>query len=57
MKGAFFFVKTGNFFYHPPKQKKNIPKRGPLVSFFRIFTTEFSHFLMAKKYFLSPKSD
>ena len=38
-----------NFFYPPPPQTEK--KRGPLFSFFEIFTAEFSHFLMTKKHF------
>ena len=50
------FLSVGNlFFYSLPKRKKNTPKSGQLFSFFEIFTAEFSHFFVTKKYFFVTK--
>ena len=44
-------------FFYPPKQKTNTPKREPLFSFYKIFTAEFSHFLVTQKnvFFVTKK--
>ena len=46
------------FLFSPQTEKTNTPTRGQLFSFFKIFTADFSHFLVTKtNVFLSQKSD
>ena len=42
-------------FFCVPQQKKNTQNKGELFSFFEIFTTKFSHFLVTKKLFFATK--